>query len=122
MPAPRTRPGDVTGKIKEKLEADAAAQRESRSSEIAMITAVTAAEESEVVDYSQGPPTVQQVSDEPEVINAEDPDKPVTITVNSDLEQVTIGHGNQYDFKAGRKYTVPRHVSDHLEEKGYIWH
>jgi hypothetical protein len=46
----------------------------------------------------------------------------VTIRVNEDLEKVTIGAGNHYDFEAGRRYSVPKHVADHLEEKGYVWH
>jgi hypothetical protein len=46
----------------------------------------------------------------------------VVVRVNSDLPQVTIGAGNLYDFEEGRQYKVPKHVADHLEEKGYVWH
>lgn len=46
----------------------------------------------------------------------------VTIRVNEDLENVTIGAGTLYNFEAGRRYSVPKNIADHLEEKGYIWH
>lgn len=43
------------------------------------------------------------------------------IRVAVDLEDVTIGAGNQYTFRRGKKYKVPKHVADHLEEKGLLW-
>lgn len=46
----------------------------------------------------------------------------VTIRVNEDLDNVTIGVDNHYNFQAGRQYKVPKNVADHLEEKGYVWH
>lgn len=49
-------------------------------------------------------------------------DDPVTIRVNTALEQVTIGAGNTFDFMEGRRYRVPRWVAAHLEEKGYVYH
>jgi len=42
--------------------------------------------------------------------------------VNTDLEQVTIGHGNNYDFYRGQTYTVPVEVYNHLDERGLVWH
>jgi hypothetical protein len=49
-------------------------------------------------------------------------DQSVVVRLNEDLEQVTIGAGNEYDFVAGQQYRVPKMVADHLEEKGYIYH
>lgn len=46
----------------------------------------------------------------------------VIVRVNTDLEDVTLGYGNQVSFIEGRKYRVPRWVAQHLEEKGLIWH
>lgn len=54
---------------------------------------------------------VRQVEDQTQVIR-----------VNEDIEDVTIGAGNTYNFEAGRQYRVPKAVADHLEEKGYVWH
>lgn len=44
------------------------------------------------------------------------------IRVNEDLENVTIGHGHNYDFMMGQRYRVPIHVAAHLEEKGFVYH
>lgn len=35
-----------------------------------------------------------------------------------DLEDVTIGYGNTFTFRAEYRYKVPRWVAQHLEEKG----
>lgn len=44
----------------------------------------------------------------------------VLIRARYDLEQVTIGHGNHYDFEEGRKYRVPPNVANHLSERGLV--
>ena len=42
--------------------------------------------------------------------------------VNTDLESVTFGHGNTFNFERGKKYRMPRDLYDHLDERGYIFH
>lgn len=37
-----------------------------------------------------------------------------------DLPQVTIGHGNTYDFEEGRQYRVPPNVANHLAERALV--
>ena len=82
---------------------------------------------------------VQSYRDETEVVDATEPNKPATvidevesvgvslsddtrvIRVAEDLDFVTIGAGNHYSFKAGKKYKVSKHVADHLQEKGYLY-
>lgn len=54
----------------------------------------------------------------PQALTQENQNAPTTIKVLYDLEQVTIGQGNTYDFKAEYRYKVPRWVAAHLEEKG----
>ncbi|GAA2322344.1 hypothetical protein GCM10010149_89400 [Nonomuraea roseoviolacea subsp. roseoviolacea] len=44
------------------------------------------------------------------------------LRVNTDLEDIVVGQGNYFTFLRGREYTVPAHVYDHLEEKGYVYH
>jgi hypothetical protein len=43
------------------------------------------------------------------------------VRLAEDLEHVTIGVGKHYSFKAGQKYKVPKHVAQHLQEKGYLY-
>lgn len=54
------------------------------------------------------------------VVNVDD--ATVVIRVNADIEQMTLGVGNHYNFEAGSRYRVPIHVARHLEEKGLVWH
>lgn len=42
------------------------------------------------------------------------------IRARYDLPQVTIGHGNTYDFEEGRQYRVPPNVANHLAERELV--
>jgi len=42
------------------------------------------------------------------------------IRVVEDIENMTLGAGNNYSFKAGQKYSVTQQVATHLREKGYL--
>jgi len=53
-----------------------------------------------------------------EALTQENQNAPTEIKVLYDLEDVTIGYGNTYNFKAETRYRVPRWVAAHLEEKG----
>lgn len=44
----------------------------------------------------------------------------VLVRARYDLEQVTIGHGNTYDFEEGRQYKVPPNVANHLAERALV--
>ena len=73
---------------------------------------------------------------ETEVIDATVPDRPtvivdqvitvgkeddnVEIRVIENIENMTLGAGNNYNFRAGQKYRVTRDVAQHLKEKGYL--
>lgn len=143
------RPGDFTGQAKAKLAKEHAEAVKEREGELAMMAEAEAeAAQNRVTDYTQGannpivlddPDVVAEAekalrggSDDVETIDEVhvigDPagelrDRPArTIRINSTLESVTIGAGNHYTFNEGEKYTVPAHVADHLEEKGYVWH
>lgn len=123
MPAPRKNSRDFTGRQTEVLTAENVEELQRRATEISTLNAVAAREQAGVVDYTNGPDQatvieVEEVDDEPIVV-----DEPFrTIRVNTNLEDVTIGAGNTYSFEEGRKYRVPAHIADHLEEKGIVWH
>lgn len=143
------RPGDFTGQAKAKLAKEHAEEVAKREGEISMMAEAEAkAAENRVTDYTKGaqnpvilddPDVVAEAEkalrdsrddvetlDEVHVLDDEAGalrDRPArTIRINSTLESVTIGAGNHYTFNEGEKYTVPAHVADHLEEKGYVWH
>lgn len=146
----QNRPGDFTGQAKAKLAKEHAEAVKEREGELSMMAEQEARDaENRVTDYTKGasnpvvktdPDVVAEAEralresqdddvetlDEVHVLDDEAGalrDRPArTIRINSTLESVTIGAGNHYTFNEGEKYTVPAHVADHLEEKGYVWH
>lgn len=112
---------DVTGRQREaqiKANAEALAQR---ANEMSMATAEEAYKtETEVLDLTK-PSTSPTVIDEVESVGVDLADDTEVIRVAEDLDFVTIGAGNNYSFKAGKKYKVPKHVAAHLKEKGYLY-
>lgn len=67
---------------------------------------------------------LKELPDEAPVSQGSTKVRPATMKfrVNTDLENVTIGTGTNFDFAEGRRYEAPTWVYDHLEEKGYIYH
>lgn len=59
---------------------------------------------------------VREQGGAPTIVEAET----TIVRSNYDLEQVTVGAGNHYDFEEGRKYEVPTHVAKHLAEKEIV--
>lgn len=121
--ASQTRVGDLTGRKKADLAEKHAAEQEAAAKSLALATAEAAAEAKETVDLEprKDEPEVRTV-DEIEVTDVDVKEEIVTFRVNETLDMVTIGHGNHYDFEQGREYKAPKHIYDHLEEKGLVWH
>lgn len=112
---------DVTGRQREEQLKAHAEELAQRAGEISMATAAAAARlETEVVDVSKNPDT-PTVLDEIESVGVSMADDTQIVRLAEDLEHVTIGVGKHYSFKAGQKYKVPKHVAQHLQEKGYLY-
>ena len=121
MAASKVKATDVTGRQREKLIKENAEELSRRAQEMSIATAVDEVrKETEVTDLSTRPerPTV---IDEVESLGVTTADDTIVIRVAEDLDFVTIGVGNNYSFKAGQKYKVPRKVASHLREKGYLY-
>lgn len=117
MPPTRRRPQDFTGREADRLakERDAAAARD--AAELTMITQAEQEEKDEtVVDYVERPQEAQPSGP----VEVRQPHR--TVRINMDLEKVTYGAGNHYDFEAGRTYRLPSDLADHLDAKGFVWH
>ena len=39
----------------------------------------------------------------------------------ADIDAMTWGYGNDYAFKAGVKYKVPKDLAEHLDSLGYLY-
>jgi hypothetical protein len=115
----KTKPTDVTGRVREQLAEQAAADMNDRAAEMSMATAQAQVKlETEVIDATQ-PSRQTVIVDDPVTLGTPD-DSTVEIRVVQDLDNMTLGKGNNYSFKAGVKYKVTKAVAQHLKEKGYL--
>ena len=112
------KPTDVTGRVREaQLEQNSEALAE-RASEMSMASAQAKIKlETETIDATV--PDRQTIIVD-EVITVGVSDDSVEIRVIDNIENMTLGSGNNYNFKAGQKYKVTRQVAQHLKEKGYL--
>jgi hypothetical protein len=110
-------PNDVTGRKRDELAKQHSEELQQRAAEMSMITAEAKNDLENPIDATK--PNRQTVIVDSVVKTTEDEDS-VEIRVIADLDSMTLGSGNYYSFKAGQKYTVSRHVAEHLKEKGYL--
>ena len=112
---------DFTGRQAAEVAAQAAEDKRLRAEQIAT---TKAAEDQEFRDsvYDLSNPERPVVVDEVVEVGVEMANDTVVVRVAETIENMTVGHGNTYHFKAGGKYQVPRDVADRLDELGLLWH
>lgn len=116
----RTSPLDATGRAKEEAQKKNAKELEKRKEEIALANATEAEMlETHVFDPKQKEEPI--VLDEIENVGVSTANDMVVIRTITDIEEMTYGVGNTYNFKAGVKYRVPASLANYLERLGYIW-
>lgn len=112
-------PLDTTG-----FKAKQASRRvaKAKQDEIDEITTARALAEAEA-EMVQNPQTQRApiVLDEIEEVGVSLGNDMVVIRTIADIEDMTYGVGNNYTFKKGQKYSVPRHLAQYLEGLGYLW-
>ena len=114
----KAKPTDATGVIREQLLEQNAQAMEDRAAEMSMATAQAKVKvETEVIDATV--PDRQAIIVD-EVITVGSTDDSVEIRVIENIENMTLGAGNNYNFRAGQKYRVTKAVAQHLKEKGYL--
>lgn len=112
------KPTDVTGRMREQQLEDNLEVMQERATEMSMASANAAVRlETEVIDATT--PDRQTVIVD-EVITVGESNDTVEIRVIETIENMTLGAGNNYNFKAGQKYKVTKQVAQHLKEKGYL--
>lgn len=135
MAVAKKAPGDYTGRQTAKLRKEAAEKDADRSKQLSMATAAEQERiDNTIVDYSEANRPVEEEApagafdtydvDTDDVVEVEqegDSTPMVLIRLNADLK-TNVGYRQYYEFEAGRRYRVPKHVADHLDEKGYVWH
>ena len=116
--ATQKKASDFTGRQRDALAAKALEEQQNAANQMAMATMeANIKAETETIDATvPSRPTTVVVED----IKAVSKDATVEIRVSENVESMTLGAGNVYNFEAGKKYVVTKDVADHLESKGYL--
>jgi len=115
------RQNDFTGRQAQEVAARVAEDKRLRDEQIATAKAVEDQEfEDSVFDVTN--PAHPVVVDQVVEVGVEMANDTMIVRVAETIENMTVGHGNNYSFKAGGKYQVPKEVADRLEELGLLWH
>lgn len=121
MAVSRKSPQDHTGRLAEELAEARAKELAERAHELTLLNPVP-----EVIDYTEPKPEEPEAPLESGIVTSSNVQvkggRKVKLRVNTDLDECTIGRGNNFTFKRDQTYLVPQNVYDHLEEKGYVWH
>lgn len=121
-PRSQKKQSDFTGR---QAQAEAAKAAAKKAEQEAQTAAAVQAEKEEfdnsVFDATTNPSEPTVIDDVVEV-GVEMADDSVVVRVAEDIDNMTYGHRNNYTFKAGGKYKVPKAVAERLESLGLVWH
>lgn len=121
MATQKTSPLDATGKAAEDAAKKNAEELKKREAEISTVRQ-TERELEETAVFDPRKPDEPLLIDEVEELGVSvNGDDKVIIRTITDIEDMTYGVGNVYNFKSGVKYSVPRDLAAYLESLGYIW-
>ena len=119
-PITRPKPTDATGIARAKEIKKNSDEIKRRSDELTTLASVEAHRlETEVFDPKWEDETI--VIDEVVTLGAELADDSIIVRLVADIDSMTWGYGNDFTFKAGVKYKVPRDLAQHLESLGYLY-
>lgn len=120
-PSRTKRSNDFTGRQAAQLAAEAAEAQKQAAQQMAMMTAEEEQKfEDEVQDMTANP-SAPTIVDEVVEIGVELADHSIVVRVAEDVDNMTFGPRNNYTFKAGGKYKVPKPVADRLQSLGLLY-
>ena len=115
-----TSPLDATGRAAEQAAKAKTKELQDRKDEISLSRQIEAESlQNDVFDPKA--PDQPILIDEIEELGVSINNDKVVIRTITDIEDMTYGVGNNYTFKAGVKYSVPRDLALYLEGLGYTW-
>lgn len=117
----KARSADLTGRNRASLQKEHEEEVERREGELTTIANERQRELDDTV-YDLTNPSLPTVVDEVEEMPVGVDDEYVVFRTNEDLDNVVIGVGNVYTFKAGQKVRAPKSVYQNLDERGFVWH
>ena len=119
-----TSPLDATGRAVEEAAKRNADELAKRKDEIS----ISRAAEQELLEnavFDPKHPDAPILLDEIEEVGVAVNNEKVVIRTHQDIDDMTYGVVNgtpqNYTFKAGVKYSVPRDLANYLESLGYVW-
>jgi hypothetical protein len=116
--ATKKSPTDVTGRSRDELADQFSDETAKRAEEMSLATATAVIQaETQVIDATK-PDRQTVIVDTVNRVGKQD--DTVIIRVVENIENMTLGAGNNFSFKPGQKYEVTRSVAEHLKEKGYL--
>jgi hypothetical protein len=136
---PRKRPGDMTGRAKEKLVQDNADQIALQAEQMTMAEQARAVANSDVVDYTDEarpkpepvPVVAVPVKPQKHKIRVTAPIEDMTfgkeiidagdVTDPNNPRMPVLGSLKYYSFEEGREYLVDHDMYEHLVELGYVY-
>lgn len=120
-PSRTKRSNDFTGRQAAQVAAQSAAEQRTRNEEMSMMAAQEQKEFEESVFDATANPASPTIVDEVLEVGVVLADDSVVVRMAEDVDNMTYGYGNNYTFKAGGKYKVPRPVAERLEELGLLY-
>jgi altronate dehydratase len=121
-PARMKKSNDYTGRQAEERAKKSAEEQKVAAEQMAMVTATEQQEFEDTVHDMTGNPAAPTIVDEVVDQGGVSLSEGATIIrVAEDVEHMTYGHGNEYTFRAGGRYKVPRAVADRLQELGLLY-
>jgi hypothetical protein len=121
MVARTKKSNDFTGRQAANLAAQASEEKKQAAQNMAMITAEKEQKFADEIKDMTVTPSEPTIVDEVVEIGVELADNSVVVRLAEDVENMTYGHGNTYNFVAGGKYKVPKYVAERLEELGLLY-
>jgi len=118
MPKQQPSPTDVTGRTRAALAEKFEKEQQEKAVSMSMISAQAQVALDQPIDATV-PNRETVIVDNIVDLTNEEEDK-VPIRVIQDIDNMTLGKGNNYSFKAMQLYYVTRNVALHLKEKGYL--
>lgn len=118
--ASQAKPGDVTGRQREKLIADNQEALQEAANRMSMISAEAENKlKTEVIDATKPNRQTVIVDDSTVLGKVEDEAETINIRCTETLQNMTYGVENNFNFLAGQKYVVAKDVGEHVIRKGY---
>jgi hypothetical protein len=114
-----TSPLDATGRAADNARKANAKALQDRAEEISLVRAAEAESLAKDV-FDPKRPDEPLLIDEVEEVGVAVNNDTVVIRTHHDIEDMTFGVGNVYNFKAGVRYKVPRNLAVYLDNLGYI--